>query len=139
MLPPKSCVLFEPISESFHKGNYRVGIRLLHFRFHCSSSPLSTSSGSDASEGLTLRLLELLEFSRLINLEQESKSQKHHQVGSHALLKLVLLESLDEKSLNNVADGWQMPIMTHFQSANKLVFTKGRQYPMWPSTKQQIL
>ncbi|KAK7841211.1 hypothetical protein CFP56_015713 [Quercus suber] len=47
----------------------------------------------------------------------------------------VLLESLDEKSMNNVADGWQMPITTHFQSANKLVFTKGRQYPMWPSTK----
>ena len=139
MLPPKSCVLFEPITESFHKGNYRVGIRLLHFRFHCSSSPLSTSSGSDAFEGFTLRLLELLGFSRLINLEQESKSQKHQQVGSCALLKLVLLESLDEKSLNNVADGWQMPIMTHFQSANKLVFTKGRQYPMWPSTKQQIL
>ena len=74
MLPPKSCVLFEPITESFHKGNYRVGIRLLHFQFHCSSSPLSTSSGSDAFEGLTLRLLELLGFSRLINPEQESKS-----------------------------------------------------------------
>ena len=40
MLPPMSCVLFEPISESFHKGNYRVGIRLLHCKFHCSSSPL---------------------------------------------------------------------------------------------------
>ncbi|KAK7841214.1 hypothetical protein CFP56_015714 [Quercus suber] len=74
MLPPKSCVLFEPISESFHKGNYRVGIRPLHFQFHCSSSPLSTSSASDASEGLTSRLLELLGFSSLVNLEQESKS-----------------------------------------------------------------
>ena len=40
MLPPKSCVWFEPIFESIHKGNYRVGIRPLHFQFHCSSSPL---------------------------------------------------------------------------------------------------
>ena len=32
MSPPKSCVLFEPISESFHhKGNFRVRKRLLHF------------------------------------------------------------------------------------------------------------
>ena len=32
MSPPKSCVLFEPIFESFHhKGNYKVRKRLLHF------------------------------------------------------------------------------------------------------------
>ena len=38
----------------------------------------------------------------------------------------VYLEPLDEISLNNVADGWQMPMTMPFQSAKKLVFFKGR-------------
>nr|POE98684.1 hypothetical protein CFP56_61912 [Quercus suber] len=61
--------LLERILITPTPSNYRVGIRPLHFQFHCSSSPLSTSSASDASEGLTSRLLELLGFSSLqINL-----------------------------------------------------------------------
>uniref|UniRef100_A0A7N2LLR7 Uncharacterized protein n=1 Tax=Quercus lobata TaxID=97700 RepID=A0A7N2LLR7_QUELO len=59
--------LLRQLQGRYKAAPFPVGI-------HCSSSPLSTSSGSDASEGLTLRLLELLGFSRLINLEQESKS-----------------------------------------------------------------
>ena len=103
---------------------------------HCSSSPLSTSSGSDVSEGLTLK------HQYLLGIQQAYKPGIGKQKLEASLgwfmchpKTCVLVEPLDEKSLNNVADGWQMPITTHFQSANKLVFSKGGQYPMWPSTK----
>ena len=130
MSPPKSCVLFEPISESFHhKGNYKVRKRLLHFLLefiavvHRFPHPLAVMLLRDSLWSIKSSL----GFNNLCILGIGKRKVEASPGWFMCPPKTcVYLEPLDEISLNNVVDGWQMPMTIPFQSAKKFVFSKGR-------------
>ncbi|KAM4111110.1 hypothetical protein ACJW30_05G043100 [Castanea mollissima] len=126
MSPPKSCVLLEPISEISHQGNYRfrkatpfpVGI-------NCSRSQLSESSGSDTSEGLAFKYPELLGIQGAYKPGIGKKKVEASPGWFVSPPKTcILLQPPDEKSLNDVADGCQMPSSHVFNNQKNLSFAK---------------
>ncbi|KAM3747522.1 hypothetical protein ACB098_05G040800 [Castanea mollissima] len=126
MSPPKSCVLLEPISEISHQGNYRfrkatpfpVGI-------NCSRSQLSESSGSDTSEGLAFKYPELLGIQGAYKPGIGKKKVEASPGWFVSPPKTcILLQPPDEKSLNDAADGCQMPSSHVFNNQKNLSFAK---------------
>lgn len=108
--PPKSCVLLEAISETSHAGRagirkstpFPVGIKECS-DFHISES---SSSGSEASEGLALKYPELLGIqgaykSRVTEKQIEASPDWFRSPPKTC----VLIEPFDEKTLdkNNIA------------------------------------
>ena len=126
MSPPKSCVLLEPISEISHQGNHRfrkatpfpVGINR-------SRSQLSESSGSDTSEGLAFKYPELLGIQGAYKPGIGKKKVEASPGWFVSPPKTcVLLQPPDEKSLNDAADGCQMPSSHVFNNQKDLSFAK---------------
>ena len=123
---PKSCVLLEPISEISHQGNYRFR-KATPFPagINCSRSQLSKSSGSDTSEGLAFKYPELLGIQGAYKTGIGKKKVEASPGWFMSPPKTcVLLQPPDEKSLNDAADGCQMPSSHVFNQQKNLSFVK---------------
>ncbi|GMY34368.1 UDP-N-acetylglucosamine pyrophosphorylase [Fagus crenata] len=126
MSPPKSCVVLEPISEYSHQGNYRFR-KATPFPcgINCSSSQLSESSDSDTSGGLAFKYPELLGIQQAYKPGIGKKKVEASPGWFVSPPKTcVLLKPPDEKSLNNAADGCQMPLSRVYNQQINLSFAK---------------
>ncbi|XP_022715035.1 uncharacterized protein LOC111274568 [Durio zibethinus] len=109
MSPPKSCVLLEPIHESSHRGDYGVR-KSTPFPVGINNSGFSKSSGSEASEDLTLKYPELLGIQRTYKSGIGKKELESSPTWLFSPPKsCILLEPPDEKSLDNVATDHHFP------------------------------
>ncbi|XVF86707.1 hypothetical protein PTKIN_Ptkin18bG0063500 [Pterospermum kingtungense] len=132
MSPPKSCVVLEPIHESSRRGDYGVR-KSTPFPVGINRSGLSESSGSEASEDLSLKYPEL----RGIQRTYVSGIGKNELESSPTWLfsppkSCILLEPPDEKSLDNAATDHHLPItcaLNQEHIGNNLELAEST--PMW--------
>ncbi|KAF5726855.1 hypothetical protein HS088_TW22G00539 [Tripterygium wilfordii] len=109
MSPPRSCLLLEPKIDSSYHGNQRTS-KCTPFNF-VNHSEIPESSSSEGSKDLALKYPELLGIketyrSRMVKKEVEASPNWLFSPPKSC----VLLEPLDEKSLDNVAISSRLPI-----------------------------
>ncbi|XVF26850.1 hypothetical protein REPUB_Repub14bG0054900 [Reevesia pubescens] len=125
MSPPKSCVLLEPIHEFSHRGDYRLR-KSTPFPVGINNSAFSESSGSEASEDLTLKYPELLGIQRTYKSEIGKKELESSPTWLFSPPKsCILLEPPDEKSLDNVATDHPLPITCALDQETEVSLLKG--------------
>lgn len=114
MSPPRSCVLLEPISESYHQENdkykirkstpFPVGVQ----NFGGSESP--DSSSNEAPENLALKYPELfgIQLTHKIGIGKKEVEESPDWFLS-PLKTCVLMDPSNEKSLKSIAPGCPLP------------------------------
>ncbi|KAE8680757.1 2-oxoglutarate (2OG) and Fe(II)-dependent oxygenase superfamily protein [Hibiscus syriacus] len=125
MSPPKSCVLLEPIQESWDRSKFVVQ-KSTPYPFGINNSCFFESSGSEeASEDLTLKYPELRGIQPTFVPEIRKKELESSPTWLFSPPKsCILLEPPDEKSLDKVGTDHHLRIISDLNQQPDMVFSK---------------